>query len=289
MCWICATDKLQLGQNYVASLVPTHFQRPGTTDSTAIVTAAGSDGLGITGKYYDAFPVDGVGDFKPITINTVLLLTPDAIADDTSTTTTITVDGPAIVSTIDSIGDQDFFRVDLVAGQIYHIGQYLVVGGPERGAAVRRLHRALRRDRPSDDQCRRRRTQHAVGAGRAADLHPRSQRHLLHQRPRLRPGRHQRHRRRRSRRLPIVRHRCHRPADLRPYTTSTARCTRSTGAPRSTAPRATPTATKGRAITGDAFTGVANNPYGIVGKNVITYYFAKTGDVFVDEDPPTPA
>jgi hypothetical protein len=47
-----------------------------------------------------------------------------------STTATVTVDGPSVVSTIDTIGDQDFFRVDLVAGRTYDIGQYLVTGGP---------------------------------------------------------------------------------------------------------------------------------------------------------------
>jgi hypothetical protein len=31
---------------------------------------------------------------------------------------------------LDTIGDQDFFRVELQAGRIYDIGQYLVTGGP---------------------------------------------------------------------------------------------------------------------------------------------------------------
>src|SRR5687768_12476811 len=81
-------------------------------------------------KYYDAFPRDGIGDSKPVSINTVLLVTPDTIADDTSTTATVTVDGPSVISTIDTIGDQDFLRVELEAGRIYDIGQYLVAGGP---------------------------------------------------------------------------------------------------------------------------------------------------------------
>ena len=45
---------------------------------------------------------------------------------------------------------------------------------------------------------------------------------------------------------------------------------------------------KVRRITGNAFTGVGYNPYGIEGKNVITVYFAKAGDIFIDEDPTTP-
>ncbi|MGZ8370407.1 MAG: M10 family metallopeptidase, partial [Caulobacteraceae bacterium] len=38
---------------------------------------------------------------------------------------------------------------------------------------------------------------------------------------------------------------------------------------------------------GEPFTGTAWNPYGIEGKNVIHYYFAKQGEVYVDEDPTT--
>ncbi|HZF94524.1 MAG TPA: M10 family metallopeptidase C-terminal domain-containing protein [Allosphingosinicella sp.] len=59
-----------------------------------------------------------------------LLLTADTAPDDISTTITITVNGPSIISTIDTIGDQDFFKVELQAGRIYDIGQYLVTGGP---------------------------------------------------------------------------------------------------------------------------------------------------------------
>lgn len=54
----------------------------------------------------------------------------DQHADNTTTTATITVDGAHVVASIDALGDQDFFRVDLVAGQTYNIGQYLAVGGP---------------------------------------------------------------------------------------------------------------------------------------------------------------
>ena len=41
-------------------------------------------------------------------------------------------------------------------------------------------------------------------------------------------------------------------------------------------------------MTGNPYTGVGSNPYGIEGKNVITVYFAKAGDIFIDEDPTTP-
>ena len=39
------------------------------------------------------------------------------------------------------------------------------------------------------------------------------------------------------------------------------------------------TATRPR-VTGNEFTGTAWNPYGIEGKNVVTVYFARAGDVF---------
>src|SRR5688572_16669304 len=44
------------------------------------------------------------------------VLIADNVADDTSTTSTITVDGAHIISTINTIGDQDFFKVELEAG-----------------------------------------------------------------------------------------------------------------------------------------------------------------------------
>ncbi|WP_296820685.1 M10 family metallopeptidase C-terminal domain-containing protein [Brevundimonas sp.] len=81
-------------------------------------------------KSVDRFDPDGVGDDKPDGPLQPVLLTIDAQADDVSTTATITVDGPHIVSTTDTIGDQDFFAVNLVEGQWYNIGQYLTLGGP---------------------------------------------------------------------------------------------------------------------------------------------------------------
>ncbi|MGD9967632.1 MAG: M10 family metallopeptidase C-terminal domain-containing protein [Hyphomonadaceae bacterium] len=60
----------------------------------------------------------------------VLLVTGDAQPGDISTTATLVVDAAPVVSTIDTIGDWDFFKVELVEGQHYEIGQYLTVGGP---------------------------------------------------------------------------------------------------------------------------------------------------------------
>lgn len=49
-----------------------------------------------------------------------------------------------------------------------------------------------------------------------------------------------------------------------------------------------PDGQEGPRVTGNEFTGVGSNPYGIEGKNVITVYYAKLGDVYVSEDPTNP-
>ena len=78
-------------------------------------------------KFWDAF--GGDKDAAPLP-TTPLALTVDAQPGDTSTTATLTVDGPHIVSTLELPGDFDFFRVELTEGELYNIGQYLVTGGP---------------------------------------------------------------------------------------------------------------------------------------------------------------
>src|SRR6476619_316525 len=84
---------------------------------------------GTSAKLYDAFPADGVGTKAAVSAPTVLILTPDDIADNPTTTASVTVGGDHVVSTINSIGDQDFFKVELQAGKTYDIGEYLVTGG----------------------------------------------------------------------------------------------------------------------------------------------------------------
>ena len=111
MCWICDSDvKSLVADGFVARLMATQ------THNTAKLTDAYDTTGGLTSEMS--------GTTAP------LLITVDTAPDDTSTTVTITVDGPSIISTIDAIGDQDFFKVELQAGRIYDIGQYLVTGGP---------------------------------------------------------------------------------------------------------------------------------------------------------------
>jgi serralysin len=79
-------------------------------------------------KYWDAL-LGGDKDAPPLP-TAPLALTVDAQPGDTSTTSTITVDGPHVISTLELPGDFDFFRVELQQGELYNIGQYLVTGGP---------------------------------------------------------------------------------------------------------------------------------------------------------------
>jgi len=123
MCWVCGINKSQLVQNYWAEQISAHYQSAGDSDLAAYALNIIGSLSGSSSKNYDAFPADGVGDLKPVTTQNVILLTPDQVADDISTTTSIAVDGGSIVSTIDTIGDQDFFRVELIAGNTYDIGQ----------------------------------------------------------------------------------------------------------------------------------------------------------------------
>lgn len=82
------------------------------------------------GKHYADFFQDGVGDGPRPVQPPMLLVTTDTIPGDTSTTQALTVDGAHFVSSIDTIGDEDFYSVQLVEGQTYDISMFLVTGGP---------------------------------------------------------------------------------------------------------------------------------------------------------------
>jgi serralysin len=123
MCWVCAVDKAQLARDYWGGRFGdaiVHLQ--GASDAAA-VSLAGIDGA-------SAFSTDGLIGKEAAASPTVLIVTPDDIANDTSTTTWITVDGSHLISTLNTIGDFDFVKVEMVAGRTYDIGQYAYVGGP---------------------------------------------------------------------------------------------------------------------------------------------------------------
>ena len=142
MCWICAADKAQLAKDYWGARLgdaQMHLQAASSaaaTDLNSLGDVAGINlsKLSLTGDYSvtTAIPFDGVGDKLSVAAAapTVLIVTPDTIANDTSTTTTIQVGGPALISTINTVADFDFVRVEMVAGRTYDIGQYAYVGGP---------------------------------------------------------------------------------------------------------------------------------------------------------------
>ena len=84
-----------------------------------------------------AFPIDGVGDLKP-PVSLPLLITTDNVPDapDTAgaTNPVLTVTAPGtttpVISTIDTVGDQDFYKVTLTAGVAYEFGLYSYTAGP---------------------------------------------------------------------------------------------------------------------------------------------------------------
>ena len=281
MCFVCVADKSVIAENYWAGRQTAHFQPAGSLDIGAFT-------LSTSRKYYDAFPADGVGDFKAISLNTMFLLTPDAVADDISTTATVTVGGPSIVSTIDTIGDQDYFAVELVAGRTYDIGQYAAIGGPSLvplSDAYIELYDAAGNlvttadgggpNTPSGLDALLTFTAQTSGTyyinARAFDQDATNGTggdavgdYEL-----------------------FVNDVTGTPTYVPYYDVDSPLHSIDWGSQVDRTSR-NPDGEEGPRVTGNAFTGVGSNPYGIEGKNVVTVYFAKAGDIFVSEDPTNP-
>jgi serralysin len=251
MCWICATAKVSFR----------------------------------TTKYYEGYLSEGS---KPVSTTNVLLVTTDNIADDISTTTTITVDGPSLISTIDTIGDQDFVRVELVAGRIYDIGQYLITGGPSGvplSDAYIEIYDAAGNlitsadgggpNTPSGLDALLTFIPQASGTyyinARAYDADS------LNGTTGDAVGDYQL----------FVRDVTSKPTYVPYYNLDSPLHSIDWGSQVARTSR-NPDGQEGPRITGNAYTGTGWNPYGIEGKNVITVYFARAGDVFVSEDPLNP-
>jgi serralysin len=220
-----------------------------------------------------------------------LILIPDNVPGDTGTTATLTVGAPSIVSTINSIGDQDYYSVTLEAGQTYEFGMYAKTGGPnlvpltdayleiydslgnlivsgDGGAAT------LLNNLNSGFDVLLTYTPDQAGTyyvnARAYDQDPTNgttgdfvgDYELFVQEAAA--------------------------GGYRPYYDEESPLysidwgTQVDGSSRN------PDGEEGPRETGNPFTGHAWNPYGIEGKNVITYYFARAGEIFIDEDPTTP-
>ena len=240
-------------------------------------------------KSLDAMMLTG-HDLVPPQLPTVIITT-DAQPGDTGTTATLNVGGPHTISSIETIGDQDYFAVQLEAGQAYEIGQYAYVGGPnavplpdcyveiydaagnlivsgDGGAST------LLNNLNSGFDVLLSFTPETTGTyyvnARAYDQDPVNGTNgdfvgdyeLFVQeatgnsyQPYYDPD------------SPLY------AIDWGTQVDGTSR---------------NPDGADGPRPTGNAFTGAAWNPYGIEGKNVITYYFARQGEIFIDEDPTTP-
>jgi Ca2+-binding RTX toxin-like protein len=93
------------------------------------------DSMALGKGMYTGFVADGVGDKVQVAGPTPAQLALaasvlDDIPNDTSTNVTITVGGPRLISTINTPGDFDFVKIELVAGVTYDFGMYAKTNGP---------------------------------------------------------------------------------------------------------------------------------------------------------------
>jgi hypothetical protein len=287
MCSICAVNKSALIANFWRTQAVTHFsQLSEATASAGLLSPAQQ--VSLSAKYTDAFPADGVGVAKPLTLSAPLLLTPDGHPDTIATTVSVTVDAAPIAATINSVGDQDFFKVELVAGRTYDIGQYALIagpsgvpladayielydaagnlvvtadgGGPNTPSGLDALLTFVPQQsgtyyinaRAFDQDATNGTTGDAVGDYQL-----------------------------------FVNDVTGKPTYTPYYDVDSPLHSLDWGSQVDRTSR-NPDGAEGPRITGNEFTGVGSNPYGITGKNVITVYFAKLGDNFVSEDPTNP-
>jgi Ca2+-binding RTX toxin-like protein len=102
----------------------------------ALATDHWASVMGIEAAHFEALSKgetalgpDGIGD-KGDAVAPVALITTDNVGDDIGSAASVEVNGDHIISSIDTVGDQDFFAVTLEAGKLYNIGQYAAVAGP---------------------------------------------------------------------------------------------------------------------------------------------------------------
>ena len=272
MCWICdGNTKRLVAEGYVENLMGARLSH--------FISQY---------KFTDAFEPDGVGDLRTSPFTPLLILTVDDVPDGTVSTRTVEVDGPSIVSTIDTLGDQDFFVVQLEAGHIYDIGQYLVTGGPSGtplADAYIEIYDANGNLITSAD---------GGGPNTPSGLDAlltfipeESGTYYINARAYDND--------------PIngstgdfvgdyelfVRDVTDQPTYVPYYDLDSPLHSLDWGSQVDRTSR-NPDGEEGPRITGNPYTGVGSNPYGIEGKNVITVYFAKAGDIFLSEDPTNP-
>jgi Ca2+-binding RTX toxin-like protein len=288
MCSICAVDKSKLIANYWSSKASAHYSEP-TAALAVSETLSPTFELQPFDKNTDAFPDDTVGTAKPLTLSAPLLLTPDEHSDSiASTTATVTVNAAPIAATINTIGDQDFFRVELVAGRTYDIGQYAQIAGPS-GVPLADAYIELF-DAAGNL---------VVSADGGGPNTPSGLDALLTFVP-LASGTYYINARAFDQDATngatgdavgdyqlFVTDVTGKPTYTPYYSVDSPLHSLDWGSQVDRTSR-NPDGAEGPRVTGNEFTGVGSNPYGITGKNVITVYFAKAGDVFVSEDPTNP-
>jgi serralysin len=271
MCWICDQDSK-------STLLRSFWGEAYVEQMRVHVGAAGLRAV------ETAFLPDGVGDKLPLPVPPpVVIPFADDIPDDQSSNVTLTVGGPRRVSTLNHVGDQDFFKVELVAGVTYDIGQYMVRNGPSGVPLLDawvEIWDANGRLAFAD----------GGGPGTLAGLDA-----LLTFTPTA-SGTY------------WVNARAYdevpengttgdfvgdyevfvRVSTYRPYYDLDSPLHALDWGTQIDRTSRNPDGEEGPRPTGNPATGTGWNPYGITGKNVITYYFARQGDVFVDENPLEP-
>jgi serralysin len=216
----------------------------------------------------------------------ILPTTTDTVPDDISSTVTLTPNGAHIVSTLNAPGDWDFFKVELEAGKTYEFGQYAVVGGP---SGVPLADAFLEIYDASGNLL-----QTADGGGRTPGGEAYGTDALLTFTATV-SGTYFVNAR--SFDNGVTDGRGETVGDYEIFAdVSTYKPYYDLDSPLHAIDWGTqidrtsrnPDGAEGPRDTGNEYTGTGWNPYGITGKNVITYYFAKQGDLFIDENPLTP-
>jgi Ca2+-binding RTX toxin-like protein len=94
---------------------------------TGCMKASGGYAPGSDTGFYETSPYNIRPTPAQLALTSAIL---DGPNNDAATAQGLTVDGPRVLGTINTVGDIDVFKVDLIAGQNYDIGMYLKVGGP---------------------------------------------------------------------------------------------------------------------------------------------------------------